>query len=157
MKRRIATGPIVAAISIAVWVLASACGMKSERDNRAGETSPAAAGAGISNTMDRQGHRISAILLVNFLSCPCTKEHCQVAEEVLLEAKRRYGDLLTYETVDWELEHEKAAPLREEYDVLFLPTLIVLDEAENVIWRCDNFYEEEEVYSKFEQLIREGG
>jgi hypothetical protein len=71
----------------------------------------------------------------------------------MMEAKRRHGNLLTFETVDWELEHEKASPLRERYDILFLPTLIVLNEAENVIWQCDNFYEEEQVYSKFEQLL----
>ena len=74
----------------------------------------------------------------------------------MMEVKRRHGSLLTYETVDWELEHEKASPLRERYDILFLPTLIVLDEGENVIWRCDDFHEEEKVYSKFEQLLGEG-
>ncbi len=153
MKRRIATGPIVAAISIAVWVLALACGMRSERDNRAGEAVHAGESA---DARDKTGSAItpvSAILFVNSLSCDCTREQCEIAETVVEEIENQYAGAVTFETIDYELQYEKAKPLLDKFNAFMIPVLVVLDGNGHVLWKCTDFTEPDNISAQFGKLL----
>jgi hypothetical protein len=95
---------------------------------------------------------LSAILFVNSKSCPCTLERCRTAETIVDGIKEGYSDMVTCETVDWELQHERAVALVKQFRVFIIPTLIVLDKEKQVVWRCQDFSKKEQIYSKIKQL-----
>lgn len=153
MKKRITTGPIVAGISIVVCVLSLACGMKSERNNRAGKAVNARASA---DARDKSGSTIdpvSAILFVNSLSCECTREQCEIAETVMEEMEKQYAGAVAFETIDYELQYEKAKPLLDKFNAFMIPVLVVLDEDGLVLWKCMDFTEPANIRAQFEKLL----
>jgi glutaredoxin len=97
---------------------------------------------------------VSAILFVNELSCPCTREQCRVAEAIVQTLKEDFSNRVRFETIDYELQHEKAKPLMEKYDAIMVPVLVILDQGGNVVWRCEDFSDESAIRSRLEELIR---
>ena len=99
--------------------------------------------------------QISAILFVNSKSCPCTREQCRIAEGVMKEIRKECAGDVAFETVDYELQYERAKPLLDKYDVFafMIPVLVVLDGENSVVWRCTDFSEPERIAGKFEKLL----
>ena len=98
--------------------------------------------------------QISAILFVNSKSCPCTREQCRIAEGVMKEILKECAGDVAFETVDYELQYERARPLLDKYDTsaFMIPVLVVLDSEHNVLWRCTDFSEPGRVAAQFQKL-----
>ena len=95
---------------------------------------------------------LSAILFVNEMSCPCTREQCRVAEGIVQTLKEDFSNRVRFEKIDYELEYEKAKPLMEKYDAIMIPNLVVL-EGDRLLWKCEDFSDEIAVRSRFEELL----
>ncbi|RJP17383.1 MAG: hypothetical protein C4520_16590 [Candidatus Abyssobacteria bacterium SURF_5] len=95
---------------------------------------------------------LSAILFVNEMSCPCTREQCRVAEGIVQALKADFSSRMRFKTIDYELENETAKPLMEKYDAIMLPVLVVL-EGDRLVWLCEDFSDENAVRAKIEELV----
>jgi hypothetical protein len=95
---------------------------------------------------------LSAILFVNELSCPCTREQCHIAEGIVETLKEDFSWGVRFETIDYELQNEKAKPLMQKYSTIDIPFLLVLD-GERFLWKCNDFSDEKAVRARFEELV----
>ena len=95
---------------------------------------------------------LSALLFVNELSCPCTREQCHIAEGIVQTLKEDFSWGVRFETIDYELQNEKAKPLMQKYSTIDIPFLLVLD-GERLLWNCNDFSDENEVRARFEELV----
>ena len=96
---------------------------------------------------------LSAILFVNDLSCPCTREECRDAQKILQTLKEDSSNRVHFESIDYELQHEKAKPLMEKFGVIDVPVLVVFD-GDRILWKCKDFSDENAVRARFEESIR---
>ncbi|MBI4830669.1 MAG: hypothetical protein HY801_03770 [Candidatus Lindowbacteria bacterium] len=77
--------------------------------------------------------KLSAILLVNSVSCQCTREQCAVAEKIVKRLRADYGDVISFETIDYEPQLEKAKPIIERYEAYMIASLLVLDKEKRLV------------------------
>ncbi|RJP75657.1 MAG: hypothetical protein C4532_00065 [Candidatus Abyssobacteria bacterium SURF_17] len=98
---------------------------------------------------------LSAILFVNELSCPCTREQCRVAEGIVQTLKENFSNRVRFDKIDYELENEKAKPLLQKYEAIMIPVLVLL-EGDRVLWKCEDFSDENAVRSRFKEIVLKG-
>ncbi|UCD56309.1 MAG: thioredoxin family protein [Candidatus Hydrogenedentota bacterium] len=152
MNKKILMTAILIAASVSVGAIAAANETESgnnasARDDRMPEAKTQGA-----SLLQTDAPKLSAILFVNSLSCKCTLERCKSAEAIMEGIKKEYKDIVTFETIDYELQHEKARALIDRFKVFMIPTLVLLDSEKRVVWRCMDFSKEEPIRSKFKKF-----
>jgi hypothetical protein len=69
--------------------------------------------------------------------------------------QKEYAGDVAFETIDYELQYERAKPLLDKYDVFafMIPVLVVVDGESRVVWRCADFSEPELIDARFKELV----